>query len=72
VLGSLGVLLLQGVGHLANALAQAARSLGRILAQIYDVYIAIPLRIEQAWRGDSGGGGARSRKRSGTGEVAAS
>ena len=77
VLGSLGVLLLEGVGHLASAGAQAARSLARIVTQLYDVYIAIPLRIEQAMRNHSGAGGeapARTGKRpeprSSTGEVA--
>jgi hypothetical protein len=77
VMGTLGVLALQGIGHLSGAAAQAARSLGRIVAQLYDVYIAIPLRIEQAMRSQprgGAGGGDRTRKRSApaTGEVAAS
>jgi hypothetical protein len=66
VLASLVVLLLQGIARLANVFAQAASSLARILAQLYDVYVSIPLRIERAMRpeGRGGRGGPPSGPRS--------
>ena len=38
---------LAAVGHLAAALGHLARTLSRLLPNVYDVYVAIPLRIEQ-------------------------
>jgi hypothetical protein len=66
VLASLAVLFLQGISHLAHVGAQAAQSLSKILAQLYDVYVSIPLRIERAMRGDEppkDGGSAPSEQR---------
>lgn len=56
VLASLGVLLLQSVGHLARIVSHSAAALARMLANLYDVYVSIPLRIERAMRGHRGGG----------------
>jgi hypothetical protein len=43
--------LLAGASHLARAVAHALGTLTGALAQVYDVYISIPLRIERAVRG---------------------
>jgi hypothetical protein len=48
VAAMLGAAALAGVAHLAAALAHLARTLSRLLPNVYDVYVAIPLRIEQA------------------------
>ena len=73
VLASLIVLFLQGVSQLSAVLASAARSISKIAAQLYDVYVSIPLRIERAMRGGDprGGTGSRAAER-GTEEVTTS
>jgi hypothetical protein len=48
VAAMLGGHALAGIGHAAAALAHLARTLSRLLPSAYDVYVAIPLRIEQA------------------------
>jgi hypothetical protein len=48
VAAMLGGLALAAVGHLAAALGHLAGTLSRLLPNVYDVYIAIPLRLEQA------------------------
>jgi hypothetical protein len=48
VLASLLVVALQVVGGLARAAARVADALTRMLTQLYDVYVGIPLRIERA------------------------
>ena len=57
VLAALLVLLLHGLGNLWTILAHAAGSLTKMLCQIYEVYISIPLRIERAMRGRAPGDG---------------
>ena len=56
VLASLTVVLLHAVAQLSAVGASAASSLSKILAQLYDVYVSIPLRIERAMRSGRGGG----------------
>ena len=56
VLASIGVLLLQALGHLARIVSHSAAALARMLANLYDVYVSIPLRIERAMRGGGRGG----------------
>ena len=60
VLASAGVLLLQSVEQLALFLAYGMRTLARGLVQLYDAYIAVPLRIERAVLSGFGGASARS------------
>jgi hypothetical protein len=52
---------LLGIGHLAGALAHGARALTAAGPNLYDVVVAIPLRVERALRGEEaprrGGGG---------------
>jgi hypothetical protein len=48
VAAMLGGHLLAGIGHVAAALAHLAGTLSRLLPNVYDVYVAIPLRVEQA------------------------
>ena len=50
VLASLLVTLLHGVTHLTRMLAHTAGSLAKMSVNVYDIYIAIPLRIERLWR----------------------
>jgi len=50
VAAGFGVLVLRGLGHLASALAHAARSFTQTAPSFYDVYIAIPRRIERMVR----------------------
>jgi hypothetical protein len=54
VLASLAVLALEGAGSALRVLSHVARSLCAMLESAYDVYIGIPLRIEQALRGRHG------------------
>ena len=51
VLASLGVLALRAMGALGDGAAHVARHTTGLLASLYDVYVAIPLRIESAWTG---------------------
>jgi hypothetical protein len=51
VLASILVLFLHGVGHLTRMLAHTASSLAKMSVNAYDIYIAIPLRIERSVRG---------------------
>jgi hypothetical protein len=46
VVASLTIVLLRSVGGLAGGIAHVSRHLTGIIGNIYDVYIAIPLRIE--------------------------
>jgi hypothetical protein len=46
VLASLAALLVGGLGQLASALEQAVRAVFHVLPSAYDVYVAIPLRLE--------------------------
>jgi hypothetical protein len=57
VLASLAGFLLRAVGQTASVGATASRSLAKILAQLYDVYVSIPLRIERAMHGAGRSGG---------------
>ncbi len=50
VLAQIGILLLNLLGYTMVILAHAARSLTSLLPSIYDVYVAIPLRIERSLR----------------------
>jgi hypothetical protein len=43
---------LLGIGHLAGALAHGARALTAAGPNLYDVVVAIPLRVERALRGE--------------------
>jgi hypothetical protein len=73
VASKLCVVALQGLGQIAGALAHGARMLAGAGPSLYDVYVAIPLRIERALRGDEGprpGGGSlasSTERRAGTG-----
>jgi hypothetical protein len=51
VLAALVVLLLQGVAVLGRVGAHAAGALAKLLASVYEIYVAIPVRLERAWRG---------------------
>jgi hypothetical protein len=46
VVGSLSVMSLRAIGGLAGGIAHVSRHLTGMIGNIYDVYIAIPLRIE--------------------------
>jgi hypothetical protein len=52
VASRLSVVGLHGLGHLANAFAHGARTLISAGPSLYDVYVAIPLRVERALRSD--------------------
>ncbi|HVH20653.1 MAG TPA: hypothetical protein VNF72_20355 [Myxococcota bacterium] len=55
VLSSLAVGGLEALGYLARVIGHVAKALFSMLQNAYDVYIGIPLRIEQAVRGRTGG-----------------
>jgi hypothetical protein len=55
VLSSLAVGALEALGYLARVIGHVAKALFSMLQNAYDVYIGIPLRIEQAVRGRTGG-----------------
>ena len=57
VLSSLAVGALEALGYLARVIGHVAKALFSMLQNAYDVYIGIPLRIEQAVRGRTGGTG---------------
>jgi hypothetical protein len=59
VLSALMVLLLHGLGNLARLVGHVANALMRMLINVYDVYISIPLRIERAVRGEGPRSGGR-------------
>jgi hypothetical protein len=62
VMGSLGVLVLRTFGAVAGAGGHVARHVTGLLASLYDVYVAIPLRIEAMIAGGRGGGSGSSGK----------
>lgn len=61
VLASLGVLGLRAVGALADGGSHVARHGTGLLVSLYDVYVAIPLRIESLVSGGRGGGPGSGR-----------
>jgi len=65
VLASILSLLIAGLGHVARTLAHAAKALFQMLPNVYDIYIAIPLRIEALVRHDSRRDKRRDPPRSG-------
>jgi hypothetical protein len=71
VIASLIVLLLQGVAHAGRIGAHAATAIAKVLTSLYDVYVSVPLRIERALRGRTGGVG-RTRGREPAEEAAPS
>jgi hypothetical protein len=50
VLASLGVLALHALGHVARVTGRVAAHASGLLASLYDVYIALPLRLESLVR----------------------
>ena len=72
VLAGLGVFALNMAGHASRALGHVIAQLAGLLASLYDVYIAVPLRIEAMVRGESAetarGRGAKPRRRELSGE----
>ncbi|MFQ5416885.1 MAG: hypothetical protein ACE5FL_07545 [Myxococcota bacterium] len=54
VLAQLGVGALRAVGHTAQVLAHLVRSLTNAIPSVYDVYVAIPLRIERTLKKRTG------------------
>jgi hypothetical protein len=54
VLAQLAVLVLHAVGNAVHVLAHVARYLTSAIPSVYDVYVAIPLRIERMVRSRSG------------------
>jgi hypothetical protein len=51
VVAALAAGLLSAFGSLARVFSHAIRSVFRMLPNLYDVYISIPLRIERSIRG---------------------
>ncbi len=67
VLASLAVLALLAVGSGVRVAAHAATSLASALPGVYDVYVAIPLRLERLAReAGAGAAGRRARPRAGS------
>ena len=62
VMGSLGVMLLRAVAMLSAVGAHVASHLTGLMASVFDVYIAIPLRIESMMRGGHVDGGRKGRR----------
>lgn len=62
VVGSCLALAVTALGQLAQALAYGMRALFHLLPSLYDVYVAIPLRIEAALRGDAAPTAGRRRE----------
>ena len=58
VLASAGVVLLAIVGHVSRVAGRVIGQAVGLLASFYDVYIAVPLRIETWMRGRANGHGA--------------
>lgn len=73
VVNSLVVFLLHAAGHLSHIVGRLIRHVCGAVNSLYDVYIAVPLRIEQAFGGRDGGGGGgtrpRAKRKELTGEV---
>ena len=74
VANALTVFLLHTAGHASHIAGRLVGHAGNAINSLYDVYIAVPLRIEQAWsgRGDSDSGGGvrpRGKREPLTGEV---
>jgi hypothetical protein len=63
VLSSLAVFALEGFGYLMRVLGHVASAVSSMAVNAYDVYIGIPLRIEQALRGRAGTGTGIGRPR---------
>jgi hypothetical protein len=59
VTARLGVFALQGFGHCVRVVSQLVHYVTIALSSLYDVYIAIPLRIERMVRRDEVGGTTR-------------
>jgi hypothetical protein len=69
VVAQLAVALLVTLGNAVRVLGHVLSSLAGALPGIYDVYVAIPLRIERMLHGSKGGDGTRRRGEHGdTGE----
>lgn len=66
VLAWLATLALQAISALARALAHGVQAVFGLLPNLYDVYVAIPLRIEQSLRGEAAAVPARRAKASAT------
>jgi hypothetical protein len=62
VMGSLGVILLRTLGMVSGVGAHIAGHLTGMMVSFYDVYVAIPLRIESMVRGGNVDGGRRPRR----------
>jgi hypothetical protein len=54
VLAQLGVVALRATGHTAQVLCHLTRSLTSAIPSVYDVYVAVPLRIERALKKRTG------------------
>lgn len=54
VLASVGVFALQALGHLAHVIGRVLAYATGLIASLYDVYIAVPLRLESWLRGRGG------------------
>jgi hypothetical protein len=63
VLSSLAVAALEGTGYVLRMSGHVAKAFCSMLESAYDVYIGIPLRIEQAVRGRAGTGTGLNRPR---------
>jgi hypothetical protein len=73
-MGSIGVIFVRSLGALAGATSHVARHTTGLLTNVYDVYVAIPLRIESMIAGgretemkSRGAPGAAGRKNVSTG-----
>ena len=62
VMGSLGVIVLRSLGALAGGASHVARHATGLLSSLYDVYVAIPLRIESMVTGEPYEPPGRSRR----------
>jgi hypothetical protein len=51
VVAALAAGLLSAFGSLARVISHATRSVFRMLPNLYDVYVSIPLRVERSIRG---------------------
>jgi hypothetical protein len=63
VMASLGVLLLRALGAVSGAMAIVSRHLTGLVTSAYDVYVAIPLRIEALVQGGRSSGPGRGERR---------
>jgi len=74
VVNAVTVFLLHAAGHVSHIAGRLFSHAGNAINSLYDVYIAVPLRIEQAWSGRGGGGSdgdarRRAKRDPMTGEV---